>query len=191
MLRPYGTMISPIGLMPKYSATHHNRFPVIWLTGNSGAGKSTLAFGMREYFNEEKMNGSPLARRIIVLDGDEMRDTVSIEEGFSAEDRRKHNLRIARLAHLFSEHGFLVIVSVIAPFQHVRDELNPICSPKWVHVKRSGLDAEDKPYEAPSVPDLVIDNDEVSIEEGRDELRSFLEVLAKRETCTCKKTVAV
>lgn len=166
----------------KYQVTTHTRFPVIWLTGNSGAGKSTLAFGMREYFNEEKSNGSPLHRRIIVLDGDEMRDTVSIEEGFSAEDRRKHNLRIARLAHLFSEHGFLVIVSVIAPFQHVRDELNPICKPKWVHVKRSGLDAEDKPYEPPSGPDLVIDNDKVSIEEGRDELCRFLEALAKKES---------
>jgi len=175
----------------KYSIPHHKRFPVIWLTGNSGAGKSTLAFGMRELFNEEKMNGSPLHRRIVVLDGDEMRDTVSIEEGFSAEDRRKHNLRIARLANLFSEHGFLVIVSVIAPFKHVRDELNPICSPKWVHVKRSGLDVEDKPYEAPTEPDLVIDNDVVSIEEGHDELRRFLEKLATEKLSTMKEVQMV
>jgi len=78
------------------------RFPVVWLTGNTGAGKTTLAFGVRDYFNEKTQIDSPLARRIIILDGDEMRATVSVDEGLSPEDRRRHNLRVARLAHLLS-----------------------------------------------------------------------------------------
>jgi adenylylsulfate kinase-like enzyme len=174
----------------KFDAKVHERFPVVWLTGNSGAGKSTLAFGMRDYFNDEAHSGSPLARRIIVLDGDEMRATVSVDEGFSPEDRRRHNLRVARLAKLFSDHGFLVIVSVIAPFQKVRDELQPICDPTWVYVKRTGLEANDRPYEPPTDPAFMIDSDEVSIEQGQEAFRSFLESLPVQKKDT-KEEVGV
>ena len=167
--------------MVKFNSQNHKRFPVVWLTGNSGAGKSTLAFGMREYFNEQENVDSPLARRIVVLDGDEMRATVSVDEGFSPEDRRRHNLRMARLANLLSEHGFCVIVSVIAPFQKVRDELQSICDPTWVYIKRSNLEANDRPYEAPEKPTLTIDNDVVSIDEGQEKFKRFLEVLATQK----------
>ena len=150
------------------------RFPVLWLTGNTGAGKSTLAEGMKEYFNEQEASGSSADRRVVVLDGDEMRATVSRDEGLSPEDRRKHNLRVARLANLLSDHGFLVIVAVIAPFSGVREELQVLCNPTWVYVKRSGLGAEDRPYEPPETPDLTIDNDVATIEEGREILKEFI-----------------
>jgi len=157
-----------------------SRFPVVWLTGNSGAGKTTLAFGVRNYFNEHHDSGSPLTRRVVVLDGDEMRASISVDEGLSPEDRRKHNLRVARLAYLLSEHGFLVIVSVIAPFKKVRDELQSICDPKWVYIKREGLEGVDRPYEPPENPDLVIDDDNLSIEEARERLIAYLRGLEVR-----------
>jgi adenylylsulfate kinase-like enzyme len=164
----------------KFAAECYDRFPVVWLTGNTGAGKSTLAFGMRDYFNEKAAPSSSLSRRVVVLDGDEMRETVSVDEGFSPEDRRKHNLRVARLANLLSKHGFLVIVSVIAPFDKVRGELQPICEPVWVYVKRSGLEGQDRPYEAPSDPALTIDNDTLSIAKGKEKFRAFLMALPQR-----------
>ena len=150
------------------------RFPIVWLTGNSGAGKSTLAFGIEKYLNNEADTDLPFARRVVVLDGDEMRATVSVDEGFSPEDRRRHNHRVARLANLMSERGFLVIVSVIAPFTGVRDELNEICNPLWVYIKREGLEANDRPYEPPAEPAFMIDNDTMSIEEGRTAFLGFL-----------------
>ncbi|MBU0976034.1 adenylyl-sulfate kinase [Patescibacteria group bacterium] len=158
-----------------------NRFPVVWLTGNSGAGKTTLAFAARDYFNEDSNMDSPLARRIVILDGDEMRNSVSVDEGFSPEDRRRHNLRVARLANLMSAHGFLVIVAVIAPFEKVRNELQPICDPRWVHIKRDGLNGADRPYEPPTKPDFVIDNNVLSIEEGINQMISYLRAF---EICT-------
>lgn len=165
--------------MAPFPAAKHKRCPVIWLTGNSGAGKSTLAFGIRDHFNESdphlRMGSTSLHRRVIVLDGDEMRATVSVNEGFSPEDRRRHNLRMARLANLLSEHGFIVIVSVIAPFENVRQELQTICNPVWVYIKRSNLEALDRPYEAPHNPALIIDNDVLSIEQGHMRLKGFLE----------------
>ncbi|PIQ75852.1 hypothetical protein COU78_01840 [Candidatus Peregrinibacteria bacterium CG10_big_fil_rev_8_21_14_0_10_49_24] len=167
------------------------RFPVVWLTGNTGAGKSTLAEGMREYFNEQEASGTAADRRIVVLDGDEMRATVSRDEGLSPEDRRKHNLRVARLANLLSEHGFLVLVAVIAPFSGVREELQVICDPKWVYVKRSGLGADDRPYEEPLSPDFLIDNDSVSIEEGRELLSVFIRQLATETVSVRQEAEAV
>ena len=149
------------------------RFRVVWLTGNSGAGKTTIAVGIEEYFNHQDTE-SPLARRIVNLDGNEMRSTISQDEGFSPEDRRRHNLRVARLANLLSEKGFLVLVSVIAPFDTVRTELQEICDPLWIYVKRDGLSAPDRPYEPPQSPALKIDNDTTSIEQARELMKNFL-----------------
>ena len=150
-------------------------FPILWLTGNSGAGKSTVAFAAQKHFNETLEPGaSPYARRVVVLDGDEMRATISTEEDLSPEGRRAHNLRVARLAAHLQGQGFLVLVSVIAPFAAVREELNGICNPKWIYVKREGLESEEKPYEAPENPALTIDNDTSSPEES---LEALLQIL--------------
>lgn len=151
------------------------RFPVVWLTGNTGAGKTTLAAGVQAHFDAETSH--PMARRVIVLDGDEMRATVSVDEGLSPEDRRRHNLRVARLAGHLRDQGFLVVVAVIAPFDAVRNELQDICDPQWVYVKRSNLEAADRPYEAPDHPAIIINNDESSIEDGRQQLIQYLDSL--------------
>jgi adenylylsulfate kinase-like enzyme len=164
-----------------------DRLPVIWLTGNTGAGKTTLAFGIRDYCNNDLERCSSLYRRILVLDGDEMRATISVDEGLSPEDRRKHNLRVARLAALMSDHGFCVIVAVIAPFARVRSELDQICAPRWIYVKRSGLSGSDRPYEPPAHPDMVIDNDMLSIEEGRKQLKEYVISFSRNTEKSCAK----
>lgn len=154
------------------------RFPVVWLTGNTGAGKTTLAQEMERHFNEAGDAPHPLARRIIVLDGDDMRATISTEETLSADDRRTHNLRVARLAALFAKKGFLPLVAVIAPFASVRQEIDALCAPRWVHLKRSGLSSPEKPYEPPVSPSLTLNIDMLSIEKASSVLRQFLD-----ETC--------
>lgn len=150
------------------------RFPILWLTGNSGAGKTTLAKGIRDRFHEGRGSGTALDGRIIVLDGDDMRATISPEEGWSPEDRRRHNLRVARLARLLQEQGFCVVVSVIAPFAAVRAEIDSICGPLWIYVRRRNLDSADRPYEPPERPALIVDNDDCSIPEAQEVLSGFL-----------------
>jgi len=59
---------------------------VIWLTGHSGVGKTTIAKELGYLY----------------LDGDEMRESISTE-GFSREDRRIHNIRVAKLAKELSK----------------------------------------------------------------------------------------
>lgn len=149
-------------------------FPVLWLTGNTGAGKTTLATGLEGYINEELSLDHPLARRCIVLDGDDMRATISTEETLTAEDRRKHNLRVARLAEHLQSRGFFVVVSVIAPFAAVRSEIESLCHPVWVYIKRSQAADVSRPYEAPLQPDFIIDHDKLSIVEAQGVIRSFV-----------------
>ncbi|MDD4318866.1 MAG: adenylyl-sulfate kinase [Candidatus Peribacteraceae bacterium] len=156
-------------------------FPIYWLTGNTDAGKTTLAFGALDYINHHLDCNSPFARRAIVLDGDDMRDPISTNETMSPEDRRKHNLRVARLAKLLSEQGHLVIVAVIAPFEEVRQEIDNICSPLWIHVQRSMPTTNEKPYEAPKQPDFVIDNDRLAPETAQNKFIDFITYRNERD----------
>lgn len=111
---------------------------IIWFTGNSGAGKSTLAEAVRVRV--------PHAIR---LDGDQLRATISTDCGFSAEDRLRHNLRVAGLAKLLHDQGHTVLVAVIAPYRALRAQLTNICSPRWVHVDRVQPEDPERPYEKP------------------------------------------
>jgi adenylylsulfate kinase-like enzyme len=151
-----------------------HRFPILWLTGNTGAGKTTLANGLEQHINEELSSDHPLARRCIVLDGDDMRATISTDETLTPEDRRKHNLRVARLAAHLQSRGFLVVVAVIAPFASVREEIASICDPVWIYIRRESDVHPDRPYEAPASPDVVIDHDQLDIAGAQAVLRAFV-----------------
>ncbi len=169
-------------------------FPILWLTGNSGAGKTTLAEAFEKYWNTRPSDDHPWSRRVLVLDGDEMRATVSTEDSLSADDRRKHNLRVARLAALMQKKGFLVVVAVIAPFASVRHEISLLCKPQWIYIKRSGLSAADRPYEAPKHPAHIIDNDILSKKEALMELLAYMKgyetgTFMKKEKQTMKAAV--
>lgn len=118
---------------------------ILWLTGNSGAGKTTTAQNLKK------------KRNCIILDGDKMRESISLGLGFSKEDREENNLRIARLAKILREEGHLVVISVIAPFRSTREKITKIIPEvKWVYVKRDLPILKEKPYEKPDNPDLVI-----------------------------------
>ena len=65
--------------------------PVIWLTGIPGSGKTTLALELNKFYEQK---GLPIE----ILDGDEVRKTLSKDLGFSPEDRKEHNRRVIFVA---------------------------------------------------------------------------------------------
>jgi adenylylsulfate kinase-like enzyme len=143
------------------------KHPIIWLTGQSNAGKSTLAELLHQRLGA------------IVLDGNEMRSSISLGAGMSDEDRIEHNLRVARLAAVLAERH-IVVVSVIAPFQSLRDRIHELALPVWVYVKREFVKNPDKPYdrpasyEPPERYDVLADSDLYRPEENAERVLAFL-----------------
>lgn len=86
---------------------------VIWFTGLSGAGKSTLAQALElELYNEGILTQT--------LDGDKIRDGLNNNLGFSEEDRIENIRRVAEVARLFCDCGFLTIAAFISPTIGIR-----------------------------------------------------------------------
>jgi len=133
---------------------------VIWLTGKSGAGKTTIAKRLQEDID------------CVFLDGDEMRKSISTKAGFSREDRKEHNLRVARLAKELAKQKN-VVVPVIAPMKDVRKEIDGICSPVWVYVKRELPEREGHFYEEPE-DYFTVDHDALSVEESVSAIKKHL-----------------
>lgn len=146
----------------------------IWLTGLSGSGKSTVAVEVERQLIEA---GQPA----YLLDGDNLRQGLNGDLGFSAEDRDENVRRVAHVARLFADTGVVAIVPLISPYRQARDLARSlhdaaglpfaeifvdtpldICEqrdPKGLYKMArageiSGMTGLDAPYEAPLSPEL-------------------------------------
>ena len=169
---------------------------VIWLTGLSGAGKSTIAKTLEQELFDRGCH-------TMLLDGDNVRQGLCGDLGFSDMDRRENIRRVGEAAKLFFESGHIVICAFISPFQRDRDIVRSLIAEKRfveVHVKCSlhtcikrdphglykkalaGEIAEftgvSSPYEEPSAPEIVVETDLYKVEQMVDLLLQQL-LLAK------------
>lgn len=85
-----------------------SHFSTFWLTGLSGAGKSTLAKALLSRLKARGHLG-------YVLDGDEMREGLCSDLGYSPEARAENIRRLAEVAKLMNRAGIHVIVAAISP----------------------------------------------------------------------------
>jgi adenylyl-sulfate kinase len=99
----------------------------LWLTGLSGAGKSTLASTVRD-----ELVGRGL--HVEILDGDEIRTTLSRGLGFSREDRDENVRRIGFVARLLARNGIVVIAAAISPYRVARDDVRASHEVRFVEV---------------------------------------------------------
>ena len=156
--------------------------PVIWLTGIPGSGKTTLALELQKYYKQKDLP-------VEILDGDEIRKTLSKDLGLSPEDRKEHNRRIIFLAQILAKNGITTIVPLISPYRETREFARkeiPNFFEVWVKasldecIKRdpkglykkalageiknlTGLQA---PYEEPKTPEILLDTEKHNIEES-------------------------
>jgi adenylylsulfate kinase len=164
----------------------------IWLTGLSGAGKSSLASEL-----ERKLRD--VTPQVIVLDGDKMRTGLCSDLGFGLEDRKENMRRVAEVAKLFVDAGWIVITALISPLAADRLLARDIVGEeKFVEVyckcsveacasrdvkglyrlalagKISEFTGISSPYEPPLSPALVLDTETASLQDCVENLFGFL-----------------
>jgi bifunctional enzyme CysN/CysC len=81
---------------------------VIWLTGLSGSGKSTIGRGLEKALFDRGC-------QTMLLDGDQLRQGLCGDLGFSPEDRAENIRRAGEVARLFFDSGHIVICTFISP----------------------------------------------------------------------------
>jgi bifunctional enzyme CysN/CysC len=156
----------------------------LWLTGLSGSGKSTIAHELSRQLVEDGIYS-------YVLDADNVRHGLNNDLGFSDADRMENVRRIAETARLFADSGAVTIVPIISPFAsgreharniHTQDGLSFLevfvatsletCEErdtKGLYAKvragsMQGLSGVDAPYEPPASPDIVVGDNDQSID---------------------------
>lgn len=163
----------------------------IWLTGLSGAGKSTIATALADRLRRQ-------GELVEVLDGDEVRESLSPGLGFSRADRDTNIRRIAYVAKLLTRNGVNVITAAISPYEDARAEARRSIGPfVEVYVKASidtCIERDPKGlyrkalagvitaftgisdvYEAPAAAELEIDTESESVEQAVERILAYLE----------------
>jgi len=166
----------------------------IWFTGLSASGKSTVAAALEQVLLQ---NGKAAYR----LDGDNIRQGLNKDLGFSEEDRAENIRRIGEVAKLFADAGVVAITSFISPFKSGRDMVRELHQkdglpfievyaqisiedaekrdPKGLYKKaREGLIKDftgiDSPYEAPENAELVLNTADTPVAECVNTLVEYL-----------------
>ena len=164
---------------------------VIWFTGLSGSGKSTLANALEKALHAQ-------GKHTYILDGDNIRQGLNKDLGFTDADRAENIRRIAEIARLMMDAGLIVMTAFISPFRQEREMARrligkdnfvevyvdtplEVCEqrdPKGLYKKARNGDIPNMTginslYETPSRPDLVIEEDTESILNAVGKLMEF------------------
>jgi adenylylsulfate kinase len=95
---------------------------VIWFTGLSASGKSTLAMELEKRLHQKNI-------RSYVLDGDNIRQGLNKNLGFSPEDRKENIRRIGEVSKLFVDAGLITITAFISPYRDDRNMVRSLFAP--------------------------------------------------------------
>lgn len=165
---------------------------VVWLTGLSGSGKSTLARVL-----ESRLVAA--GRACYVLDGDNIRQGLNRDLGFSPADRRENIRRVGEVAALLADAGLIAITAFISPYRAGRKSARLACGgspfvevflntslgvcqardPKGLYAKAeagkvrrfTGIAA---PYQRPVRPEIVLDTGDRSVEDCAEDILNYL-----------------
>jgi bifunctional enzyme CysN/CysC len=162
----------------------------VLLTGLPASGKSTIAVALERRLIDD-------GQAAYLLDGDNIRQGLSDDLGFSPGDRAEHIRRVGQVARLFADSGAVAVVSLISPLAadrellrqaHVSAELpfvevfvdTPVeeCErrdPKGLYARArageiKGFTGVDAPYEAPLAPEVHVPTGDVGVEQAVEQI---------------------
>jgi len=156
----------------------------LWFTGLHGSGKSTIARKLIEILRKSNVEAT-------LLDGDELRKTISSDLGYSLEERNEHMKRVANLCKENSQKEILTIASVASPTEQSREYARKIldkmilvyvkcpleiCAERDVkgHYKKAKGNEKgfkhfmkvSSNFEEPKNPDIILETDKETVNES-------------------------
>ncbi|MBI3316305.1 MAG: adenylyl-sulfate kinase [Candidatus Omnitrophica bacterium] len=170
-----------------------SRALIFWFTGLSGSGKTTAAERAKTLLEKE-------ARRVLILDGDDIRKRLHSDLGFGRGEIKENNARIAGLCDSERARYDVILVPIISPYAESRREARRRLEPgfyeiyfdadletvmrrdvKGLYVKARRNELRDligyspgAVYECPEKPDLIIASGRESAERSARALVLFI-----------------
>ncbi len=169
-----------------------HRGQVVWFTGLSGSGKSTLANALEVALHQR-------GKRTYILDGDNVRQGLNKDLGFTDAARVENIRRIAEVAKLMADAGLIVMTAFISPFIREREMAKELIgAERFVEVfvstplgvcesrdvkglyrrARAGelpnMTGIGSPYEAPAEPAVTLSTEGMTEAEAIEPLLAFL-----------------
>lgn len=168
----------------------------LWFMGRPASGKSTLA---------KRIEGQLRDWNIPVenLDGDEVRQNLHPDLGFTREERALNNRRTAFVCRLLNRNGIATVTAMITPFRESQQQAREIIEesgnfvliyvkcpvevaadrdPKGLYEKAKAGKIENftginHPFQEPLNPEIVVDTSETTVNEATDHVLARLEEL--------------
>ena len=175
-----GSLVAPTEREERFG----QRPVTVLLVGLTGSGKSRIAYALERRLWDE-------GRAVTVLYGQNMRQGLNRDLGFTADDRSENLRRSAEVAKLMNDAGVIAIAAFVAPHEAVREKakqvigrdrvLEVFCTAPMEVLRsrdQSGayrLADEGKiaqmpgvtaAFEEPASPDLVLRTDEIDVDES-------------------------
>lgn len=167
----------------------------IQLTGLSGAGKTTLSYTVKDELEKRGFKTE-------VIDGDDYRQTLCKDLGFSKNDRIENIRRLGFVGKILARNNVVVILSAINPYEEIRREIkenSPQVKTVWIDCpletlqkrdtkglyeraflpaghpdKLNNLTGVNDPFETPQNADLIIKTDNESVGASTAKLLNFI-----------------
>lgn len=165
---------------------------ILWFTGLSGSGKTTIANKLIDQLETAD-------KKVMLIDGDNIRNTHHKNLKFTPDDIKENNRLIAlRCKENIGKYD-VIIVSIISPFRESRKYAREILSPHFLEVfikadlqecirrdvkglyKRAlageienliGVSPQ-TPYEEPASPEIAVDTEYEQIAESVDKIMNL------------------
>jgi bifunctional enzyme CysN/CysC len=166
---------------------------VLWFTGLPASGKSTLARLVEQRLTDAGYHA-------YMLDGDNLRQGLNRDLGFTDADRVENIRRAGEVAKVLADAGLIVLCAFISPFRAERAAIRELLGndefieifvntpleacerrdPKGLYAKaRAGIIPNftgiNSPYEPPDAPEIILSTAESRPEAGADEVIAYLD----------------
>ena len=163
---------------------------IIWFTGLPCSGKTSLSKNLYNHILKDN-------NKVILFDGDVLRDGLNSDLGFCYKDRTENLRRTVELSKIFISENYNVIVSTITPRNNQRKMIKDSLSKniKIIYLKcslekcierdvkgmyKKAMNGEIKnftgindKYEIPTEPDLTINTETQTLDESSEELIKY------------------